>query len=66
MADICCVKEIQEEDVDKIRLPTRPDQLILAPRSRRSNGQQRRWVQDSNIFRSQDSSGEVYVMPTSS
>ncbi|CAF1792815.1 hypothetical protein F2Q70_00006876 [Brassica cretica] len=29
MADICCVKEIQEEDVDKIRLPTRPDQLIL-------------------------------------
>ncbi|KAG2262379.1 hypothetical protein Bca52824_069458 [Brassica carinata] len=29
MADICCVKEIQEEDVDKIRLPTRPDQLDL-------------------------------------
>ncbi|CAA0400196.1 Cyclin-dependent protein kinase inhibitor SMR3 [Arabidopsis thaliana] len=25
MAEICCVKEIQEEDVEKIRLPTRPE-----------------------------------------
>ncbi|VVB12945.1 unnamed protein product [Arabis nemorensis] len=26
MAEICCVKEIQEEDVEKIRISTRPDQ----------------------------------------
>uniref|UniRef100_A0A1J3JX65 Cyclin-dependent protein kinase inhibitor SMR3 n=1 Tax=Noccaea caerulescens TaxID=107243 RepID=A0A1J3JX65_NOCCA len=25
MAEICCVKENQEEDVEKIRLPTRPE-----------------------------------------
>lgn len=25
MAEICCVKEIQEEDVEKIRLSTRPE-----------------------------------------